>query len=272
MRVIRPNKIVVGEIKKRDVITRRVKTVISQLTSIDEKHIQFAKAERETGNLLACSMHPFVEAAHLAFAYHLPLVITPYSIWHMISSGVAQHINIHAEALRDKFVSHVGKKEISIRRDDFMPGYMNNPWHELIDEFSNQIRANTKNNVADLLVADFSSTSEVARVASQIVLMDAMHNYFDYDCCTECGIPEIRIVGEKKDWEKVRSKTAELIKLIPELQKWLDSGLADILNQFVDVFDDKIDTYFWNIIYKGMRFDYFCHLILIQINFYNCSV
>lgn len=54
--------------------------------------------------------HPFVEAVHMAYAQHLPLVISPDMIWYLISSGVAKYINAHAEQVRNKFVDHEGKK------------------------------------------------------------------------------------------------------------------------------------------------------------------
>jgi hypothetical protein len=253
MKIIRPNDIEFGEIEaeKLDALKIDAKTAVKELVNIDTQYIQSAKAERDTVNLLRCGMHPFVEAAHLAYSDHLPLVITPDSIWYLISSGVAKHINQHAEELRHKFVSHEGKKEILIRRDDFVLGSQTNPWHEVVDDFSGKIRENTNNDVADLMVADFSTTSKDARVVSQIVLMDAMQKYFDFKFQTMCGIPEIRIAGDKQDWENVRNKTSKLVGLIPELKKWLDNGLSDILNHFVDAFDDKVDKDFWNQLYKS---------------------
>lgn len=225
---------------------------MKQLIKIENEHIQFAKAERDT-DLISCGMHPFVEAVHLAYSYHVPLHISPDMIWYLISSGVAVHINQNAEELRKTFVNHEGKKEIEIRRDDFRLNSPN-PWHEVIDDFSIKIGENTNNNVADLMMANFSTTTKDSRVISQIVLMDAMQKYFDYKFTTCCGIPEIRLTGTKQDWENVKSKSEGLLKLVPKMNVWIKS-LEEILQHFINAFDDKIDKTFWNSIYKS-RFNF----------------
>lgn len=141
------------------------------------------------------------------------------------------------------------KKKIKIRRDDFVLNSLSNPWHEVIDDFCSQIDDLTKNDIADKLTANFSTTSKDSRVASQIVLMDAMQQYFEYHFSTMCGIPEIRLAGDKEDWEKVQSKANSLLELIPEFGIWFKS-LNEILQNFIDAFDDKVDEQFWNEIYK----------------------
>ena len=113
-----------------------------------------------------------------------------------------------------------------------------------IDEF-------TKNEVADIIQANFSTTTKDARVVSQIVLMDAMQKYFDYRFTTMCGIPEIRIKGTKDDWINVSNKTKKMLAIIPALQRWMDAGLSEILENFIRIQDDDVDKTFWNSIYKG---------------------
>jgi hypothetical protein len=193
-------------------------------------------------------MHPFVKAVHQAYSDHLRLNITPDMIWYLIASGVATHINLNAEQLRYKFVYHEGKKQIKVRRDDFVYG-AKNPWNEVIDEFCDKVGKNTKTDVADVMQANFSTTSKDAQVVSRIVLMDAMQQYFEYYCSTLCGIPEIRLHGDKQDWQKVREKKDTLIAIIPELSVW-SKALDEILDHFLSAFDDKVDEKFWSEIYK----------------------
>ena len=66
---------------------------------------------------------------------------------------------------------------------------------------------------------------------------------------TQCGIPEIRLNGEKNDWERVKNRSNKLINILPEFKEWL-VGLNEILDHFINAFDDKIDKEFWNSIYK----------------------
>ena len=203
-KIIRPNsnkKIIIIKSKEIEIgqLTniQEISTIkaISDLIQIDEKYIQYIKTENfpniEDCKLIKGETHPLIEAIHMAYVHHLPLILTPDVIWYCISSATATHINLNSEELRNKFVDHEGKKTIQIRRDDFVFGSKTNPWHEVIDEFTQKINAMTKNGIADKLVANFSTTTKESRVVSQIVLMDAMQKYFDYDMCSYCGIPEI---------------------------------------------------------------------------------
>ena len=270
MKIIKPNKVSVGEINHQALRTLKTNAseAVQNLVRINPEHIQYVKTEHDAINLLQSHMHPFVEAVHLAYSDHLPLIISPDAIWYLISSGIANHINKNSEKLREKFVNHKGKETIKIRRDDFVLNSLNNPWHEIIDDFTSEIAKKTNNDVADLIMANFSNTTKVARVVSQIVLMDAMSKYFDYKFQTMCGIPEIRVTGEKEDWEKLKNKTEKLVELIPALKTWLNSGLSEILQNFVSVFDDKVDNGFWNQIYKGKYISILSCLIFILILFF----
>ena len=122
-------------------------------------------------------MHPLVQAAQFAYDKHLPIILTPDVIWYYISSAIATHINLNAEELRNKFVHHERKKNIEMRRDDFVFNSKINPWHEVIDDFTQKRNEKTKNGIADKLVADFSTTTKESRVVSQILLMDAIQKY-----------------------------------------------------------------------------------------------
>src|SRR5277367_5787722 len=50
--------------------------------------------------------HGFMEAVHLSFSKHYPLILTPDSVWLTIAQGFGTHINANAEALRKQFVKH----------------------------------------------------------------------------------------------------------------------------------------------------------------------
>jgi hypothetical protein len=248
MKIIRPNDIKIESLPKWE--TTHVLGAIKDFVEIDEKYIQYVKCERDE-KVLKCYMHPFVQAVHIAYSRHVPLTITPDVIFYLISSAISLHINQNSEELRKVFVSHEGKKKLELRRDDLKFNDKSNPWHEVIDDFSTQIEKNTNNNVADLLVANFSTTSKDARVVSQMVLMESMQKYFEYGIQTCCGIPEIRITGNKQDWENIQKKANSILKLMPDLKPWINGSLKEILDHFIGVFDDKIDKSFWNEIYKS---------------------
>src|SRR4051794_27427598 len=56
--------------------------------------------------------HPLLAAVHTAFSQHRPLVLTPDAVWVTIAQGVAQHMAVHGEKLRSRFVAHADKLDL----------------------------------------------------------------------------------------------------------------------------------------------------------------
>lgn len=198
------------------------------------------------GTLVSCRFHPLVAATWAAFNDHRPLVLSPDVIWLTIAQGLAIHINEHPERLRPLFVSHPGKRTLTIRRDDFVKGSPENPWGEVIDEFRRQIGAQVGPRHG-LIVADFSTTGAVERVASEVVLMDAMKSYFEFKFLSRCGIPTITLEGTLGDWRTIRARLDEFDDL--DLA-WWTSVLRPILDQFVKAASGRPDRAFWQSIFK----------------------
>lgn len=189
----------------------------------------------------------FLGAVTTAYDRHYPLVLTCDAIWMCIAQGFAKHVNENAENLRHLFVEHESKKEISVRRDDFVKGSLSNPWPEVFEEFSEQIRKHIGMKLHDVLTPEFSTTGPVERAAAQVVLMDCFKPYFDYTLMTLCGIPEITLVGTVEDWKKLRDKAHDLAQY--DLEWWI-SALSPILDQFVEAASGRVDQHFWSSIYK----------------------
>eukprot|EP00747_Dinoflagellata_sp_TGD_P162341 gnl/TRDRNA2_/TRDRNA2_179819_c0_seq1.p1 gnl/TRDRNA2_/TRDRNA2_179819_c0~~gnl/TRDRNA2_/TRDRNA2_179819_c0_seq1.p1 ORF type:complete len:423 (+),score=73.58 gnl/TRDRNA2_/TRDRNA2_179819_c0_seq1:51-1319(+) len=184
----------------------------------------------------------FAKAVHAAFFDHHPLVLSPDIIWLTIAQGLANHVDQNAEALRDQFVSHEGKKELVIERPEFVKGSPLNDWVGVFPEFSALIAANSVQGTVELIQNDFSTTGVVERVVSHITLMDAVQHYFKYTMCCGCGFPSITLTGTPADWEKIRAKAEVLRKY--DLDWWL-AGLLPALDQFVVAAHGKPDLDFW---------------------------
>jgi hypothetical protein len=202
---------------------------------------------RYHGQLIAgVPLHPVVAAAHRAFMDHRPLCLSPDIIWLTICQGVANHINAHGEELRSRFVSHEGKIEISVRRDDFVKGSPENPWAEVIEELTNKVKEHI-GSAFDLFQPTFTTTGPVEKAAAAVVLLDAMKSYFDYDMMTECGIPAITLEGTAEDWQVVADRTDQFGLLNLE---WWFKPLRAVLRQFVAAVQGEIDRPFWRSLYK----------------------
>ncbi len=192
------------------------------------------------------ALNGFLAALDQAFNRHYPLTLSPDDVWIAIAQGFAHHVNLHAEALRGRFVRHEGKVKLTVRRDDFRKGEATNPWPEVFGAFSDQIAAHLGKK-RDLVVADFSTTTPTARAVSEIVLMDAVQAYFEYEFMTLCGIPRVTLLGTVEDWKRVRVRVENLAEF--ELKWWVDA-LRPVLDEFVRAASGKADPEFWRSIYK----------------------
>ncbi|XP_077992473.1 uncharacterized protein LOC144446555 isoform X2 [Glandiceps talaboti] len=192
-------------------------------------------------------LHGLVEAVHEAYHNHYPLVLSPDMIWLCIMQGLSTHINKHTKKLRKKFVRHDGKKEIKVRRDDFVKGSATNPWPEVFTEFSGKIKDEIGEKTYSLITPDFTTTGPLEKAVTDIVLMEAMKSFFDYKLFSLCGIPSITLEGTTEDWMAIRDKTAQLKQY--DLKWWTDT-LLPVLDQFVSASKGEVNRSFWSNIYK----------------------
>jgi hypothetical protein len=235
----------------------RVGTLVWVDDEIDDKPTDTLTGSARARPLEACArhdvclvsgvpLHPFVAAVHKAFMDHRPLMLTPDTVWLMIIQGVANHINAHAKELRPRFVRHQDKLKINVRRDDFVKGSPENPWAEVIEDFSKQVRQHVGSAI-DLFLPSFTTTGPVERAVAGVVLLDAMRSYFTYDMDTFCGIPAVSLEGTPEDWKAIVDRVEQFGSL--DLEWWLEP-LRAILHQFVAASQGVVDRRFWQSLYK----------------------
>ena len=202
------------------------------------------KSSIDGDSLIFFGTNSFYNGMINAFASHRAVVLSPDVIWLLISQGFAVHVNLNSEELRDKIVYHQGKKTLEVESPDHLLYETDKvDWDSIFNEFEKQIKSNTKNQIADIITADFSTTGVTEKIASQITLMESVKKYFDYKVWTlGCGIPDITLMGTPDDWRKVREKAQSLKGY--GLDWWIDQ-LDPILKQFVDASQGVIDNEFW---------------------------
>lgn len=189
---------------------------------------------------------PLLDAVHLAFAEHRPLVLSPDAVWLTILSGVALHVKLNAEALRSRLVRHRGKRELTVTLNESLE---QNPaaMRDAVAGFRSQLAEEVGRGRAALLTCEFSTTTDVERAASEILLMDTFSPYFDYLVYAVCGIPEVTLLGEPADWRKMRERTDVLAELDLE---WWTSSLAPILDELVLASEGRPNIRFFQEIYN----------------------
>lgn len=199
-------------------------------------------------SLVYFGARPFFNGIYKAYAEHRPYVLSPDMIWLLICQGFAQHVAANKEALRDYFVDFEGSTSLVIVSDDIPLTAPAERWEAIFPQFTAQLAQNTKNNIIQTLSADFSTTTNVERMASQITIMKAMENYFEYIVVyVGCGIPEITLLGTTEDWKLILDKTKQLARY--DLGWWVDE-MVPILEQFVKTSKGKVNKKFWMNMFK----------------------
>ena len=198
-------------------------------------------------SLVSFGYNSFFNGMYQAYAEHRPFVLSPDMIWLLISQGFARHVNANPEKLREYFVDFSGKLTLVVNsNNDLLKDSTN--WGEIFPQFTSQIAEHTGIELINTLTSDFSTTTEIEKIASEITIMEAMEPYFEYVVMyVVCGIPEITLQGTTEDWQKILDKTKKLGKY--DL-KWWTIELEPILKEFVNASKGDIDKKFWRNMFK----------------------
>ena len=220
------------------------------------------KAEKEQinfpFNIIAKSVAPdslvnfgynsFFRGMYQAYANHRPFVLSPDMIWLLITQGFARHVNANSNDLRDLFVDFSGKLSLIVETNKVSLDNPQSPWNEIFPEFTKQISEHVGTELVELLSCDFSTTTSIEKVASEITIMEAMKPYFEFIVIyAVCGIPEITLKGTTEDWERVLEKTKMLSKYNLD---WWTTELEPILKEFIRASRGKVNKRFWQNMFK----------------------
>ena len=186
-------------------------------------------------------------AVHTAFYDHCPLVLSPDAIWVTQLQGLAQHCaqpTTSEDAVRAAWgVTHEGKKETRVERDDDYLAPGPHDWSGVITEFSNQIGGVIGQERLDFAECGFSTSTFTDRLVSRIALLDSVQRFFDLILFCGCGIPWVALRGTPADWRQLRARAAKL-RSFPDLAWWCDE-LEPVLDQLVAAAQGQPDTAFW---------------------------
>lgn len=198
-------------------------------------------------NLCILGQDNFFKCIVEAYVDHHTIVLSPDVIWTLIAQGFSLHINNNPNTPRD-----MNELVMTAAASLHSP---NTKWNELLETFDKQIAWSTKDDLADIMLTDFSSKDEITRIVSQMTFMSSERAYCDFviDHAIEymsCGIPCITIEGTPDDWRKVMKNTEQLKKY--NLDWWVND-LIPILNEFVMASEGKANMDFWKNIVKQKR-------------------
>lgn len=223
--------------------TVKVRDAIRALTGVRPEAFE----DNGVGQVVAKpQVHGLLEAAHLAFTSNLDLVLAPDDLWLTIVQGLALHVRTNIERLQDVFVQPRSIKETISLKAPFLKGSSKNDWPELLRDFSDHVATSIGEATRNLLVTDFSTTTDIERVASVMSLLDVTQEFFHYKVSTHCGITHILLTGNKKDWQQLRTKVQGLA--FASCPDWVTS-LDQVLRYCIRAFEGASDEGFWRDFY-----------------------
>lgn len=185
----------------------------------------------------------FVGACLRAYNQHYHLVLRPDDVWIAITTSLSRFIDKNAKEMRSTFVDHDNVKDLVVYG---VGDIQSANYEQLIKDMMVLIDENTKDDIAEWLTCDFTTSTETTRTVSRVVLMGAMKNYFNYKMCLECGLPKVTLQGTKADWQVIRNRIDKMLNWgNKDLVMW-HSVLFPVLDNFVGAFDNNVDKDFWN--------------------------
>merc|ERR1711971_1260608 len=190
-----------------------------------------------------------------AYGNHYNLRTGPEDWWYTIIQTVALAIdeNSKSDKVRQFFVQHEGKKELEVivGPPPLKLDSIDYTW--LFDQFSQKIEENI--NVPEYvqqMIPDFTTTTSVHRIVSQITLMCSVQEYFEYTAYSMCGIPAIGMKGTKEDWVNLGMKVKALRQTLSPIEnviglgrKWWDK-IEEIADKLLDTFNGQPEEDWWS--------------------------
>lgn len=228
---------------------------LEHMSSSMEKHVRGKSFfDEKCGRLLSAPEVPnaisstapngLISTMMLAYSRHVPLVLRPDDVWLGIASAFGTYVTTHAEEMRGVFVTHQGRKRLTVQAGGSLAGLDENGWAALAGEMANAIDENLTSRMKDWIVPGFSTTTPKDQLASRIVLMGAMQRYFQYTMVLACGLSKVTLEGSLEDWVDLRERAARLAEFGGDLERW-SKELLLVLDEFIQAYRGDVNADFW---------------------------
>ena len=190
--------------------------------SLDTNETQFFSSKKKS----------LIQGLIEAYKNHYGIVVSPDWFWLLIMQGYSRFMEKYFESVRERIINFSGKKELNVLRINVSPkNCPKDVWDGIIQEFINNIETHVGKDFIKNLEGDFSTTTPVTKITSQVTIMSAMKEYFTYKVTMiGCGISSITLEGSVEDWTKIKSK---LEFLASKGLKWWTTFLIPIVNNII---------------------------------------
>ena len=221
-----------------------------QIKNIKNFHLCSENFDKNIYNFGHC---PMLYGLYNCYGCHEPISLSPDDFWIMIIQSFSVYVLRNSDILKNKFVNFEGKKQLIINLNEQFEFLSKEKFEKIFNNFNEQISEYVGKELIDNLQADFSTTTVTEKAVSQLGIMTALQNFFEYKVyLIGCGFPSITLRGTVEDYEKILKKI-EFLKDY-NLEWWLNL-LKPIITKIIETKKclnenrkNEIDFEFW----KGM--------------------
>ena len=180
-----------------------------------------------------------------AWSNHWDLRTSPEDWWTALMSRVSSRIDdmAHNPDVASLFVPGQSEKK-TIKVTVVAPDGI---YTEIYESIFNSFAEGIQENIAvpgycEAATADFSTTTPVRRLGSQIAIMKSTSKYFDYEIgMCGCGLHALEMTGDAEDWERLGTKLASLRALLSPAERVLN--LSSFFERAAGVFSNLHRTF-----------------------------
>lgn len=190
------------------------------------------------------------DAIHTAWANHWKLRTCPDDWWQPVIRRIAKMIFDVTDKMPEGKVKKLfvgdqeGKKELIVEVGDFVLETVD--FEYVFKKFAEKIEENVLvPEFRKAVEADFSTSGFDHVVGSQITMMSATQNFFEFVLMLcGCGIKGVEMLGNLEDWQRLRTKLAAVQKILEPAREELElMGYSDWMAHVDDVFMNLEGTF-----------------------------
>ena len=246
-------------VREKDIVGELIPVTQGGFTEYLKSYSQEGTNAKKMFYAYSDSTSPFIRASSsnemsfinlVAHAYdcHNSIEINPDDIWLTILNGIRLHVKSNRDLLKDRFVSPGTNTAIDIRNDSLSWNTTYEKWHGVLADLFDSLQEKMPVETGEPLNVKFSTTSPIDYNISRSMVMAFASDYYTFTLTTGCGIPKIKVNGTKLDWSLLKDSFNKLASRLD--LEWWAKELNPILDEFINIFDGKINLSHWRNIYK----------------------
>lgn len=141
----------------------------------------------------------FIDYIKFCYDNHKGLVVSPDMIWHTVLYEISQLIKKDPNTYKEFFTRSGDRIEISVPKKGVLID---------IDAILEKLKVLIPSDTKPFLL-NFTTTTLNSKLAISTAFCEAVSPYYDY-MMFSCGIPEIKILGTKEDWQSIKDSCEKL--------------------------------------------------------------